>query len=1855
MATSMFTRWLGRKSPRRMPISNTRRLSVELLEDRVVPTVAADFVTLQQGLQSFLDNVDSVVEGAVSASQAKLPIVEKSFGELTGTTQALTDFKTSIDNVLAQIGQLQTANLEQDAEALLNKYLGDGPDGIDILKEPANVTLPTNGSQDLIKINLHLGKSLASPSYTFGFGLPSIPFATIEANGTFTFDVGFEIPNLVIGLHADATPFVDPFQVQLAANANLTDPDLHAELGFLDVHVGENPTNPDGTNLSVTLGVGVNASNLNNLSVSAPALNGSANIDLMINGAINDAEIAAPNVDANFVLHWNFLNSQAATNDSTFGSDLYVAFQDVRINLGTYLTNMVGSAVQKIQQFVEPYKEFFELMDEPIPVISDLAKIVGDNDGVSLLDVATILNNTGVIPPDYQYIVTLAKTVIRITNVINQIQTDKASEIQNAYIKLGTFDLVGNQGNPGSPGYKDIRDVAPAEDSGFGKQVTDINWSSLQSITDSIDLEALKQQIKDVVGEDLGNELGEALDALKNPGSQGGNFAKIDLQFPITDHPAQSIFGLLIGHDTDLVSFTAEAKLDASGSLPVFNYQGFEISLFGGLHLDAKLKLAYDTYGLRHMVYDFFSPPPGGVTGETIGLNLLEGLYITPDTHFNLDVTVGIKGGVNWELLQAYVKGHLDAGVHILIPDGTDANGDGAVRPSEFNPNLFTINGAISGGLEFVAKVGIDPLSISETITIAEGQIASFNIGGVNPFEPSEDVVLATRDSTGKLTLNMGSLARRTARNYKVSEINEKFIITHSDPRDGDLAGEAVNVTFGGFTQRFQGIKSIVADGADGNDSISIDEGVAANVNLQGGIGNDVLKAEGTGTATLNGGDGDDTLIGGIGTHTLNGGNGADDLTAGRGNAIIHGNAGNDTIVGGIGTNQLFGDANDDYITGGTGANVIFGGDGNDHLIAGPKNNESLSGDAGNDYFEIGAGTGTYLGGLGNDHFIWHFVDPDANIVTADGAAKINGGGGLDQATFFGGPTDDFFTVSKTVNNLQYDLQVLTPFAGEGGGLNFFTLNLLAQVENIDVEGGKGVDNITVNELTNTRIFNVGVNLTDMVENYYGIGDGVVDHVTINGRQVADNVTISAEKLVIQEPPPGKKEDIKGGVTKIVGLPEYTIRVANVADDLVFNAKDGNDTINVKGITGPTLVHGNGNAAPGVADDDVFNVSASKIEDYATELNIEADRGANKIHVTQLGTTPDTFVLQTNRIESSFLKAVNFVATSGDFTKGVTLTTGDGADTVNVRSTLNNVTTLVETKLGDDFVNVSSNAPLSTGGLEKIQGTLSVDVGGGTANTLKLSDAGTASGNQNVVAQNNQVLGFVGPLDNTPIFYKATGGDMTLWLEGSNNSALSERFLVNNPIAKLRISGNDGNDRIDVTALTKSALLEGMAGNDTITIGYGVNKLDGIHGAITVDAGAGVDQLNLSDVQAGAGRKYGLSSNIFIHTVASPLWFGGSLETLNLSASKFADEILVVATPSAGTVNINANLGTDKLTGPNVDTNWVLSQLNKGTLGSKVQFVDVESLQGGAANDNFALKNGQNGLVLTGTIKGGGGIGDTLDYSAYTTPATINLQTKTATNIGGWDQIKRFVGGATTGDKLVGPNLTNIWKVQGKNSGQIETLAMGMFDYVGIENLQGGTSNDIFQFTPTGRLAGSIVGLTGSDTLDYSQFGATMPVRVNLAQGKATLVDGGVAGIDNVAGGAGDDILVGNSTANQLYGNGGRDILIGGVGIDILNGGAGDDILISGSTSFDGDAAFTALNAIMTEWSSNQEYATRRLHLLGLLERGLNGEHKLTNSTVQPDLDIDKLTGGNDVDWFWGTANEVLDLNAAIGEKIGAN
>lgn len=101
---------------------------------------------------------------------------------------------------------------------------------------------------------------------------------------------------------------------------------------------------------------------------------------------------------------------------------------------------------------------------------------------------------------------------------------------------------------------------------------------------------------------------------------------------------------------------------------------------------------------------------------------------------------------------------------------------------------------------------------------------------------------------------------------------------------------------------------------------------------------------------------------------------------------------------------------------------------------------------------------------------------------------------------------------------------------------------------------------------------------------------------------------------------------------------------------------------------------------------------------------------------------------------------------------------------------------------------------------------------------------------------------------------------------------------------------------------------------------------------------------------------------------------------------------------------MDAGLGTDRLTGPNSNNSWFIQGLNKGTLGATLGFNSIEKLLGGTGNDRFVVTGAGE---MQGLIDGGLG-NNTLDYSSYSLPVTINLQAKTATKMVGYQNVKEW-------------------------------------------------------------------------------------------------------------------------------------------------------------------------------------------------------------------------------------------------------
>lgn len=205
-----------------------------------------------------------------------------------------------------------------------------------------------------------------------------------------------------------------------------------------------------------------------------------------------------------------------------------------------------------------------------------------------------------------------------------------------------------------------------------------------------------------------------------------------------------------------------------------------------------------------------------------------------------------------------------------------------------------------------------------------------------------------------------------------------------------------------GVTKSFtlSAVKKIVVNAGGGNDKVTIASNVAIPSTLNGGDGNDTLVG-GASADTINGGNGNDvetgnggadTEIGGAGDDNLDGGNDNDNLQGGDGNDLETGDAGNDKLDGGNGNDRLYGGSGNDVETGDAGNDLEAGEDGNDTLDGG-DNNDTLDGGAGDDDLAGKAGVNTLKGGTGKDSFI---AGSGADVVTDEGPDDDGEPGGTD-------------------------------------------------------------------------------------------------------------------------------------------------------------------------------------------------------------------------------------------------------------------------------------------------------------------------------------------------------------------------------------------------------------------------------------------------------------------------------------------------------------------------------------------------------------------------------------------------------------------------------------------------------------------------------------------------------------------------------------------------------------------------------------------------------------------------------------------------------------------------------------------
>jgi len=365
-----------------------------------------------------------------------------------------------------------------------------------------------------------------------------------------------------------------------------------------------------------------------------------------------------------------------------------------------------------------------------------------------------------------------------------------------------------------------------------------------------------------------------------------------------------------------------------------------------------------------------------------------------------------------------------------------------------------------------------------------------------------------------------------------------------------------------------------------------------------------------------------------------------------------------------------------------------------------------------------------------------------------------------------------------------------------------------------------------------------------------------------------------------------------------------------------------------------------------------------------------------------------------------------------------------------------------------------------------------------------------------------------------------------------NNQVISNSIALST-ITQVQVNSDDGNDLITIKSIDKP---------------------------VTVDGGTGTNELNI------VGHS---SSNAFVLDTSSVQVNGSAYSLTNVQLltvnGQNANDTFTVNNFPAISTTIDGAGGVNTLQGPNVDSTWNIQVTNGGNLNSTFHFGNIQSLTGGSGDDTFLFSAGK---TIGSTIDGGGG-SNSISFADYTSPVTVNLQTKSSTGIGRFQDIQSIEGGAGK-DTLIGPNQSNMWDITAANALNIVGVNIAFSSF---ENLTGGTLADDFQFSDGSFVTGKVDGGAGSNEIDFSAY--STPVTFNLQYDLFSGINSGTfARVQNIVGSAtADTSLVGpNATTIWNIANPGgiNTVTVSGIAftnIDDLTGGTGNDTFSFSGTS----------------------------------------------------------------------------------------
>ena len=780
----------------------------------------------------------------------------------------------------------------------------------------------------------------------------------------------------------------------------------------------------------------------------------------------------------------------------------------------------------------------------------------------------------------------------------------------------------------------------------------------------------------------------------------------------------------------------------------------------------------------------------------------------------------------------------VDNSVAYNLDPPTSATGNITDDEAVASPSVVNLNDGVDDNVELVIDAGSyvvrsttgamteffrRSISSVTSITINGGDndsdTISINFINGNPVPPVNPLITPS----GGITINGGAAGNDTLTLDNVGATFTRHTYDYTNANDGAIT---LNDGADDTTINFTGLEPITNDGTatdiifnlptSGDDASLEDSGTTSDGLMSLVSNNGTFEATTfivpTASLTINGGDGNDTITinsaddalipndsSNVNSQTVivNGGGGNDVLVGSEFNDIMNGGSGDDVVNGRAGNDTLGGDAGDDTLLGGSGDDNLFGGDGEDR-IKGQGGTDTVGGGADNDTIEGGEGTSS----LREEGNVDLTIRSSGDTIILEGLGTDIITGTFTTVELIGGSAGNLLDASGYNGNVTLD----------GGGGD----DTLIGTSNVDsLIGGSGTDRAILRVRGNVAVTDLGV---------FCPGGDFLDSIEALQIEIDDptGARVDASTYTL-----GRVTIIGGdGRDTIIGSAQNDFLNGRGGRDQIFGG-DGNDRI-LGGGSNDLLVGGNGRDTI-LGNSGIDTISGGEGNDRIVGGNqttvLREENFSGNVVVTSNGQAATISGLGNDTLIGSF----------GRFE----LTGDDGPNRIDA-SGVNFSVTLMGGGGNDTLLGGSKGDLLDGGdGIDRIEQTVDLEqvltdtlVTGRGADTLSsIEEAVLIGGPQGTNINAEAFTGNVTLIGN--------GGNDTL-IAGSGNDLL-DGGDGNDKLFGL--GGNDtadgaaGND--SVIGGNGNDVLLGGSGNDTIRGEAGDDTLLGEAGDDTVDGGSG--------------------------------------------------------------------------------------------------------------------------------------------------------------------------------------------------------------------------------------------------------------------------------------------------------------------------------------------------------------------------------------------------------------------------------